>query len=346
MFVTCDSKIKDCMKRIITCIAILITAFAQTQAQHPRVCDYVSLKHALKGLECEVMKPGPYYNRDTVVVEHSKEEIRIWEINEYGKAIDSLNIINYKNDTVYIYSEEGWYEDYFNEIKTNKGAFRIRTQTNPELFFEPLKMPDVAKQELHYTIQASIYPNIFEWDGLERLIKDSSTKHTADVWCTLTRLILNEYKLMHVDRWQSRIFIGSLKRDIAFGKKYGGKIDPPSEYEVIHVYDTISKKNNDEYFSIMYEDENIPLRWVKKGSEAIILNDEDSINKEKYYLYEEPDTKSKKIYKVKERDALIIYDTVGLWYYVKVIDKKGKEHNGWVKLKKEPVYFYNAEFYK
>ena len=54
------------MKRIITCIAILITAFAQTQAQHPRVCDYVSLKHALKGMECEVMRPASYYyNKDT-----------------------------------------------------------------------------------------------------------------------------------------------------------------------------------------------------------------------------------------------------------------------------------------
>ena len=33
---------------------------------------------------------------------------------------------------------------------------------------------------------------------------------------------------------------------------------------------------------------------------------------QKYYLYKEPDTKSKKIYKVKDFDALIIYDTVGL----------------------------------
>ena len=43
------------MKRIITCIAILITAFAQTQAQHPRVCDYLSLKHALKNKEYEII---------------------------------------------------------------------------------------------------------------------------------------------------------------------------------------------------------------------------------------------------------------------------------------------------
>ena len=335
------------MKKLKISLIIIVTAFTNIQAQHPRVCDYVSLKHALKGLECEVMKPGPYYNGDTVVVEHSKEEIRIGVINKYGKAIDSLNIINYKNDTVYIYSEYDIRGKHITEIKTHKGAFRIRTQTNPELFFEPLEMPDIDKQELNDAIPESIYPDIFEWDGLEKLIKDSSTKHTADVWCTLTRLILNEYKLMHVDRWESRIFMGSLKRNIALCKKYGRKIDLPSEFEVIHVYDTISKKNNDEYISIMYEDENTPLQWVKKGSEAIILiNDEDSINKEKYYLYKEPDTKSKKIYKVKELDALIIYDTVGLWYYVKVIDKKGKEHNGWVKLKKEPGCFYNAEFYK
>ena len=186
------------MKRIITCIAILITAFAQLHAQHPRVCDYVSLKHALKGLECEVMRPASYYyNKDTVLIEHTKEEIRIGVINKYGKAIDSLNIINYKNDTVYIYSEYDIRGKHITEIKTHKGAFRIRTQTNPELFFEPLEMPDIDKQELNDAIPESIYPDIFEWDGLEKLIKDSSTKHTADVWCTLTRLILNEYKLMH-----------------------------------------------------------------------------------------------------------------------------------------------------
>ena len=335
------------MKKLIISLIIIITAFANMWAQHPRVCDYISLKHALKGKEFEVMRSGPY-KKDTMVVEHTKEEISIGVINTYGRAIDSLNIINYKNDTVYIYGEYGIdEEDYFDEIKTSKGAFRIYSHANQELSFEPLEMLDITKQELHDTIPASIYPDIFEWGGLERLIKDSSTKHTADVWCTLTRLILNEYKLTHIDRWESRIFIGSLKLHIALCKKYGRKIDVPSELNVVHVYDTISKKNNDKYCAIMYEDESILCSWVKKGSEAIILiNDEDSVDKEKYYLHEEPDTKSKKIYKVKELDALIIFDIIGLWYYVKVIDKKGKVHNGWIKLKKVPTCFYNAEFYK
>ena len=338
------------MKRIITCIAILITAFAQTQAQHPRVCDYVSLKHALKGMECEVMRPASYYyNKDTVLIEHTKEEIRIGVINKYGKAIDSLNIINYKSDTVYIYGESGFYEDYFDEIKTSKGTFRIRTQANPELFFEPLEMPAFTKRELHDTIPASIYPDIFEWEGLERLIKDGDTGHTAEVWCSLTRLILDEYKLTHVDRWESRIFISSLKREIALAKKYGRKINIPSEYEVIHVYDTISKKNNDEYICLMFEDENRLPERIKKGSGGIYLDDNvypyleaNNIN----YLYEEPNTRSRKIYNL-ENEVLIIYDIIGFWYYVRTTHPDKKECYGWIKLQKEPAYILDySDYYK
>ena len=332
------------MKRIITCIAILITAFAQTQAQHPRVCDYVSLKRALKGTECEFMRPlSDYYDEDTVVVEHTKEEIRIGTINKYGKAIDSLNIINYKNDTVYIYNEfdlSGMHN--FVDIKTCKGAFRISSQENPELFFEPLEMPVFTEQELCDT-KTSIYPDIFEWDGLERLIKDRSTEHTADVWCGLTRLILNEYKLIHVDCWASRIFISSLKRDIALDKKYGRKINRPSEFVVLHVYNNINKKNDDDYIAIMYEDENIPPQWIKKGSWAIEIGDYDE--KKKYVLYEEPNTRSRKVYKFKE-DVLIIYDIVGHWYYVKATNTNRNDCYGWIKLKKVPASFLNADVYK
>ena len=64
------------MKRIITCIAILITALAQLHAQHPRVCDYVSLKYALKDREFEVMTLLGHTD-DIVKIVHTKEEIRI-----------------------------------------------------------------------------------------------------------------------------------------------------------------------------------------------------------------------------------------------------------------------------
>lgn len=330
------------MKRIITCIAILITAFAQLHAQHPRVCDYVSLKHALKGLECEVMRPASYYyNKDTVLIEHTKEEIRIGVINKYGKAIDSLNIINYKSDTVYIYGESGFYEDYFDEIKTSKGAFRIRTQANQEFFFEPLEMPDFTERELHDTIPASIYPDIFEWEGLERLIKDGDTEHTAEVWCSLTRLILDEYKLTHVDRWESRIFISSLKRDIALAKKYGRKINIPSEYEVIHVYDTISRINNDDYMTVMEEDENqLPIRW-RKGSIYIILEKIYGLHKypdNPWVLYKEPSECSDVVYKVEKSEPFIIHDIIGFWYYVESKSKRGLF--GWVKLNEPPNVYY------
>lgn len=100
--------------------SVLLTAFISINAQHPRVCDYVSLKHALKGREIDFMTPGPYTEGVVQTVEHSKEEIRIGVINEYGKEIDSLNIINYKNDTVYIYTEDSLVEELFAEIKTTR----------------------------------------------------------------------------------------------------------------------------------------------------------------------------------------------------------------------------------
>lgn len=333
------------MNRFFINLIIIITAFTNIQAQHPRVCDYVSLKHALKNREFEVMRSGPY-QKDTMVVEHTKEEIRIGAINEYGKTIDSLNIINYKNDTVYIYKEFDISGEHdITEIKTHKGAFRINRNKNLDLEIKPFEIEHYINEDtrLNPTFEPSIYPDIFKWNGLEKLIKDKSVHHTADVWCTLTRLILNEYKLTHIDCWQSRIFMGSLKEKIALSKKIGEETDCPAEFEIVHTYDTISKKDNDEYISIMYEDENIQPDWFKKGSQAIYLGEYDK--KKKYFLYEEPDTRSRKVYKFKE-EVLVIYDIIGLWYYVKTTNAKGKNRYGWIKLQKEPVYLLNAEFYE
>lgn len=330
------------MKRIILILTSFLSTLVTLSAQEPRVCDYVSLKHALKGRECEVVKPASYYyNEDTVLVEHTKEEIGTEVLNGHGKAIDSLNIINYKNDTVYVYYEfdiNGMSD--LTEIKTGKGAFRIRAQANSELFFEPLEMLVVTEKELHDTIPTSIYPDIFEWNGLERLIKDSSTEHTADIWCSLTRLILNEYRLIHIDRWESRIFTGSLKRDAELSKKYGRDNNVPSEYKIVHIYDTISKKDNDEYVYIMYEDENRLSTRFKKGSKAFNWSYVDS-----HFLYEEPNTNSRKICEL-WNEVLIIYDIIGHWYYVKTTSDKEKDCYGWIKLQKEPAILLNADFYK
>ena len=74
------------MKKLFTLlIAFLYTAILF--AQHPRVCDYVSLKHALKGREIDFMSPGPYTEGFVQTVKHSKKEIRIGVINEYGNTV-------------------------------------------------------------------------------------------------------------------------------------------------------------------------------------------------------------------------------------------------------------------
>ena len=113
------------MNKHIISLIIIITAFTKVQAQDSRVCDYVSLKHALKGRECEVVTAEPAYNG--VEILHTKKEIRIPTIGQFGKEIDSLDIIDYNGDTVYIYRRLmlGWNEDVSIDIKSKKGAYRI-----------------------------------------------------------------------------------------------------------------------------------------------------------------------------------------------------------------------------
>ena len=340
------------MKRTIVFFSVLLTAFISIMAQYPRVCDYVSLKHALKGREIDFMTPGPYTEGVVQTVKHSKKEIRIGVINEYGKEIDSLNIINYKNDTVYIYTENSLVEELFAEIKTNKGAFRIHSLKDSTLFFKPIEINVHVDEDTYFdpTFSPGIYPEIFEWNGLEKLIKDKAVEHTAEKWCTLTRLILNEYRLTHIDRWVSRIFLGSLKRDAEICKKNGWEIKFPAEYEIVHIYDTISKKDNDDYLCIMYEDENIPPTRFKKGTSSFELAEfcdyENFFSKNEVvgYLHKEPNECSEIIVKVDHYyRRMAIYDIIGLWYYVKYSDSDGKQYQGWTKLKTPPFILYPTE---
>ena len=244
MFVTCDSKIKDCMKRIITCIAILITAFAQTQAQHPRVCDYASLKHALKGLECEVIIATVGYN-NSVKILHTKKEIKIPTIGQFGKEIDSLDIIDYNGDTVYIYRKliQGWNEDVSREIKSKKGAYRIY-KNEKNISFEHFEIEDKGEGEYNCNpnYSPSIYPDLFEWEGMEKLLKERSMTLLDEDVEELTRLIFDRYKLVHVDKWLfSPLFIPQ-KRIREIHERAGLKTKIPLEITLVHVYDTISKK--------------------------------------------------------------------------------------------------------
>ena len=229
------------MKRIITCIAILINAFAQTQAQHPRVCDYVSLKHALKGLECEVIIATVGYNNSAKIL-HTKKEIKIPTIGQFGKEIDSLDIIDYNGDTVYIYRRLmiGWNEDRSIDIKSKKGAYRINKDER-NVLFEQFEIEDKGKEECDSTpdYAPSIYPDLFEWDGMEKLLKDRYMALLGQAREELTKLIFDKYRLVHVDKWLfSPLFIPQ-KRIREIHERAGLKTKIPLEITLVHVYDTL-----------------------------------------------------------------------------------------------------------
>jgi hypothetical protein len=314
-------------------------------AQHPRVCDYVSLKYALKDREFEVMTVEGYSN-DSVKIEHTKEEIRIQSLNLFGKEIDSLNLIDYKNDTIYILYDE----ISFTYLKSSKGEYRLSVNDGTGgLLVEPTALKKKCSEEKKVDLSDTtpdIDQYIYDWNGMEVMFKDVAENPICVI--SLKRLIFKDYNLVHVDEWRFGDPVSSLKKEIALSKMNNRPVRLPSEFTLFHVYDTISKKNNDEYICLMFEDENRLPERIKKGSGGIYLDDNvypyleaNNIN----YLYEEPNTRSRKIYNL-ENEVLIIYDIVGLWYYVKTTHPDKKECFGWIKLQKVPAYILNAEFYK
>lgn len=333
------------MNKLILSLTIIATCI-QVNAQHPKVCDYISLKHALKNREFEVITAVSTSNA-CVELLHTKKEIKIPTIGLFGKEIDYHNIINYKNDTIYIHRRvcRIWNNEELIEIKNSKGAYRIYEDEKTKISFEEFKIKENIEEECINSFP-SIHLNLFEWEGIEKLFKDRGMAAGSEEYEELTRLVFENYKLLHADKWIFKPLGVPQKKLFDTYKQFGIKTNIPLEFNLVHVYDTISKRGNDEYITIMHEDENVLYDWFKKGSRVICLLDyENSVKKEKHYLHEEPDTRSKKTYKINEFDGLIIYDIVGLWYYVKIIDNKGKEHWGWIKLKKAPNVFYNTERY-
>lgn len=240
------------MKKILLLIVLLTSSLSAIIAQHPRVCDYVSLKHALKGLECEVIIATVDYNNSAKLL-HTKKEIGIPTIEQFGKEIDSLDIIDYNSDTVYIYRKliQGWNEDVSREIKSKKGAYRIY-KNEKNISFEHFEIEDKGEGEYNCNpnYSPSIYPDLFEWEGMEKLLKERSMTLLDEDVEEVTRLIFDRYKLVHVDKWLfSPLFIPQKRiRDIH--ERAGIKTDTPLEISLVHVYDTVSKKDNDEYISI------------------------------------------------------------------------------------------------
>ena len=302
-------------------------------AQHPRVCDYVSLKHALKGKE---------YNVNTLVpddgglleIKHEKEELRIEAISKFGKEIDSLNLINYKNDTVFILLLKHFATTEKITLKSLKGTYNIYDRSSKKFILEKLNLENyitVIGENYDPSAYPNVFPMIFAWNGIEGLLKDISFLDSEDNYI-LTRLIFKDYKMIHIDRWHFGIPFSSHKVFYEIRKKYGLRTDNTIlENKIVHTYDTISKKDNDKYFGIMQEDENELIVWRKKGTSGFHTYETDNLDK---ILYKEPDKNSEQLLKFEEYDDLIIYDAIGFWYYVWVKDDKGREHWGWIKTTK------------
>lgn len=318
----------------VTLSAMLMPAMAQ----HPRVCDYVSLKHALKGKE---------YNVNTLVhddgglleIKHEKEELRIEAISKFGKEIDSLNLIKYKNDTVFILLLKHFATTENISLKSLKGAYNIYDRSSKKFILEKIDIGEPYNSEEQFKemidsaqfIGPNVFPMIFAWNGIEGLLKDIEFLDSEDNYI-LTRLIFKDYKMIHIDRWHFGIPFFSHKVFYEIRKKYGLRTDNTIlENKIVHTYDTISKKDNDKYFGIMQEDENELIVWRKKGITGFHTYEIDNLDK---ILYKEPDKNSEQLLKFEEYDDLIIYDAIGFWYYVWVKDDKGREHWGWIKTTK------------
>lgn len=88
----------------------------------------------------------------------------------------------------------------------------------------------------------SIYPDLFEWDGMEKLLKDRYMSLLGQAREELTKLIFDKYRLVHVDKISFSPLTFSIKKVDEMYKRSGFKKELKLENTLIHVYDTISKK--------------------------------------------------------------------------------------------------------
>ena len=113
-----------------------------------------------------------------------------------GKAIDQMKIIDYSNDTLYIFQESLEKEDFRSRyyIKSNTGLFELYSSANGE-FRGIEKIHCIESQKAR-----KYYDSVFEWgDLLTFLRKNWSTKNMA--YAELTRIIIKDYKIKYIDKW-------------------------------------------------------------------------------------------------------------------------------------------------
>lgn len=114
-----------------------------------------------------------------------------------GKAIDQMKIIDYSNDTLYIFEESLEMEDFRSRlyVKSKTGLLEIINSIG-EVFRKIEKIHNLEQRVL----DRKYYDCVFEWgDLLTFLRKNWSTKNRA--YAELTRIIIKDYKIKHIDKW-------------------------------------------------------------------------------------------------------------------------------------------------
>ena len=123
------------------------------------------------------------------------------EYSLMGKIIDSLGLIDYKTDTIYILSTY-----YFNSLvseifKTSKDTFNIIKNIQGEYSIQALEDYYINISEDEKNSDFVLYETIFSWniDLLIRLIKSSGEPLGSEYFMSATRIILKDNQVLKKD---------------------------------------------------------------------------------------------------------------------------------------------------
>lgn len=123
------------------------------------------------------------------------------EYSLMGKIIDSLGLIDYKTDTIYILSTY-----YFNSLvseifKTSKDTFNIIKNIQGEYSIQALEDYYINISEDEKNSDFVLYETIFSWniDLLIRLIKSSGGPLGSEYFMSATRIILKDNQVLKKD---------------------------------------------------------------------------------------------------------------------------------------------------
>ena len=115
-----------------------------------------------------------------------------------GRAIDQQGIVDYSNDTLYVFKESLEVDDFESRyyIKTKAGLFELVDSTSGG---------NCVKEKIHHIVKEELtkktrkyYNSVFEWEDLQTfLLRNWSSKNRA--YAELIRIIIIDYKIEYID---------------------------------------------------------------------------------------------------------------------------------------------------